>query len=109
MFTKKETYLLLNAVLVSSVSIGVFFAFVVRDSWGLNGNTVLLTLISGSAFTAWRFSKTPIRLTASYLIFSLSIAPTIFGWIIFLYIPSFLLLSAIVTLTWIWSIWTRIR
>ena len=109
MIAKKETYLLLNAVLVSSVSIGVFFAFVIRDCWGVNGNTVLLALASGSAFTAWRFSRKPIWLTASYLIFSLSIVPTIFGWIIFLYLPSFVLMSAIIIFTWTRSIVGRIR
>ena len=55
---------------------------------------ILYMLITpAAAFAAYRNSSNPFRFLASYIVFTGSIVPTIFGWIIFLYPPALLLLT----------------
>lgn len=96
---KREYFLLSRAVLATAASIGIIISLVVRDPTGEYANIVLLIFPSASAIAAYRFAHNSFRFTASYIVFTVSILPTIFGWLIFLYLPSFLLISAVTAFT----------
>ncbi len=96
---KREHFLLSSAVLATVVSIGIIISLVVRDFGGLYANALVLTLASVSAIAAYRFARNRFRFTASYIVFTVSILPTMFGWLIFLYLPSFFLISAVAAFT----------
>ena len=84
-------------VLTATVSFGLFVSLILRESASLNWLN-LWTLIgsSVSVLAALHFSRNFFLLLASYLLFIVAVAPATFGWIAFLYVPSFLLLTTAV-------------
>lgn len=83
--------------LTATVSMGLFFSLILRESASLNWLN-LWTLIgsTASALAALYFSRNLFLLLASYLLFIVAVVPAAFGWIAFLYVPSFLLLTVAV-------------
>ena len=84
------------AVSAVLVGIGILVSFFVRDESLENPFFVAVIFAPGlSGLAGSYFSRHPIRFVASYMVFVASVAPTIFGWIIFLYLPSLMLLTIV--------------
>ncbi len=81
-------------VLTATVNVGLFISLIVRESASLNWlNLWTLTGSTASVLAALYFSRIWFLLLASYLLFIMAVVPATFGWIAFLYVPSFVLLT----------------
>ena len=100
MYPAGTKYLSLTAaVLATLVSFGLFVSLLLRESASPNAWNMLTILgASASAFAAYYFVRKPIVFFVSYIVFTVSVLPATFGWIAFLYTPSFLLLTVVAML-----------
>jgi hypothetical protein len=87
------------------VSLGLLVSLWLRAEASVNWlNVFTLVLASLSGYTAVRYTKQGWGLVPAYLLLLFAVAPTTFGWIVFLYLP----LVAILTLALLWIMVTWI-
>ena len=92
--------LLWTFVLTAMISTGMAISLVLRESASLNAlNLVTLVGAPLSVWAAFSLSRNLVSLLLSYVMFVITVAPAIFGWVVFLYVPSFLLLTGVVIFT----------
>ena len=105
-----ERTLLWTFALTTTVSSGLAISLILRESASLNALN-LVTLIGAplSVLAAFYFSRNLVLLLMSYALFVITVAPATFGWVAFLYVPSFLLLMGVVIFTLISRAVTLIR
>jgi len=108
-FSTKRT-LLWTFTLTTTVSSGLAISLILRESASLNALN-LVTLIGAplSVLAAFYVSRNLVLLLMSYALFVITVAPATFGWVAFLYVPSFLLLTGVVIFTLISRAVTLIR
>ena len=105
-----ERTLLWTFALTTTVSTGLFISLIIRESASLNAlNLVTLVGAPLSVLAAFYLSRNLVLLLLSYAMFTVVVAPSTFGWVAFLYVPSFLLLTGVVIFTLISRTVTLIR
>ena len=102
--------LLWTLALTTTVSTGLFISLIIREAASPNAlNLVTIVGAPLSVLAAFYLSRNLVLLLLSYAIFTAVVAPAMFGWVVFLYVPSFLMLTGVVIFTLINSAVTLSR